>query len=244
MAACTAASRSAVAWARTSTIAIASASRTASSTGGAGSGDDAAANRRRASSAPASAAATPTATTITTTVTISMPTIMSRGCDIGRGPPLSWDDADSDGRGHHEAAVVERAQPVLLVVDPEVAVEHAAAVAPAQRLGIGDAMDDLRDAALEHPVLGPGAGEVLDAPDFDRPHSADRHPPHAMTMGVPRRVADRVRTAGAEVVELGARCGVDPEVLLTAALEAEAGARWPLLVVTEQQRPPPRGGTV
>src|SRR5918994_6033102 len=63
-----------------------------------------------------------------------------------------------------EAAVVEGAERVHLV---DAGVEVASLLAPGQCLGRRDAAEHLEDAALVDAVLGPGAGEVLDARHLD-----------------------------------------------------------------------------
>ena len=116
----------------------------------------------------------------------------------------------------------------LRVVDPVVGVEHAAGLAPRQRLRGRHAVDDLEDAAVVHAVLRPRAGEVLDAADLDRRHAAV-HRAHPVPMGVTGGVGDDGRAPRDHGGQAVARVGVDAEVLRVPL------ALGPLLVMAHRE---------
>ena len=152
--------------------------------------------------------------------------------------------ARGPGRGqvgdpHGEAAVGERAEGVVAVG----AGEHVARLLrPRQRLGRGDAAVHLQHAALEHPVLGPGARVVLHAGDLDPgPVASGGDASHPVAVRVAGEVADDPRMAGDDRDEPLGVVGVDPEVVV--GPRARVGV--PHVVVPEREhRPVGLGGEV
>ena len=92
---------------------------------------------------------------------------------------------------------------------------------PDQRLGRRDAAEDLEDAALEDPVLGPGRPGVLDARHLDPGHVARRaEASDPVAVGVAGEVADDRGPAGDHVDQPLGVVGVDAEVALGRSLES------------------------
>src|SRR5262249_45717315 len=93
-------------------------------------------------------------------------------------------------RRDDEASVFQAPERVRLVVEPAVAVKVATAFAPFERRGCRRTVHDLHDRGFVHAVLGPRAGEVLDAADLDGGYAGAVHLAHTMPVGVAGRVAD------------------------------------------------------
>src|SRR5205814_9545902 len=127
----------------------------------------------------------------------------------GRITRASKEQNDSGARPHGEAAVGQLAERVLGV---EAAEHHPGALGPGQGLRGGDPAVDLESSALEDPVLGPGAGKVLDAGNLGvgdlpaRPEASD-----PVAVGVAGEVPDQRATAGDHVDERLGVSGVDAE---------------------------------
>src|SRR5215510_13253709 len=103
------------------------------------------------------------------------------------------------GRGDGEAAVAERAEGVHLV---EPRIEVAGLLAPGERVRCRDPPENLEDAALVDPVLGPRPREVLDARHlYPRHVPGGGEPAHPIPMGVAGEVADDPRPAGHDLDE-------------------------------------------
>lgn len=127
-----------------------------------------------------------------------------------------------------EAPVLQVAERVCFVVQPEVRHQVPATLAPPQGLRRRHAVHDLHDAAFVDAILGPRSWEVLDTADLDGRNSA-RHPPDPMTMRVSRGVRKDSLTPCGNLGQAVTAVGIQTEVL------AVSLSRDPLLMVTHHE---------
>src|SRR5262249_40396129 len=111
--------------------------------------------------------------------------------------------------------------------------------APGQRVGTGDPVVDLQDAAFEDAVLGPASGKVLHTSHLNPRDGASRgKASDPIPVGGPGEVADEGRAASHDVDQLLRVVGIDTEV----GGRPSSRGRVPAVVVAEDQDGPIRSG--